>query len=307
MSAKTRFFYSVCSTLFPLYVIVSLASPSTIAWYTITLLAAVGLGWVILTTVSDNMEWSLWGSSAAAYFLGIPIFSLITVILTIITRSPFFAAIGTCVIGYAAWLLIFFNYSQRKQTAHKYFRLLPGILLSLTALAVFMPYLHVGIPTESGFAYRAYFDHDFLVHLAVSAELSHGEIPPQNPYFNGTPLHYYWLPFQFPAACYNLSGCSIPLEKTQLLTNLITAFAFILILSDLMLIWFKKNPPYSSEYSAVFLCAVMKALSGSGTDYSLINHSWNLEISIWTGIHAGYMAPHRLIPCSEVSSLHLST
>ena len=42
------------------------------------------------------------------------------------------------------------------------------------------------------------------MHLAVVAELGKGQFPPQNPYFAGVELHYYWLYFLYPALGHKL-------------------------------------------------------------------------------------------------------
>lgn len=71
--------------------------------------------------------------------------------------------------------------------------------LLLAVLLVALPFLKVGWPTSEGFAYRAYFNTDFFRHMAVSANLSHHGIPPDNPYFSGEVLHYYWFFHIIPA------------------------------------------------------------------------------------------------------------
>lgn len=62
-----------------------------------------------------------------------------------------------------------------------------------TVLVISVPLIHVGTPTEHGYAYRAYFNADFFRNMAVVGSLSTSGIPPNNPYFSGTPLHYYWF------------------------------------------------------------------------------------------------------------------
>ena len=69
-------------------------------------------------------------------------------------------------------------------------------VVGLTAL----PFLHVGTEVPGGFAYRAYFSADLMTHLSVVGELQKGAFPPENPFYAGEPLGYYWLVFLFPAA-----------------------------------------------------------------------------------------------------------
>lgn len=62
-----------------------------------------------------------------------------------------------------------------------------------TVLVISVPLIHVGTPTEHGYAYRAYFNTDFVRNMAVVGSLINTGIPPNNPYFSGITLHYYWL------------------------------------------------------------------------------------------------------------------
>lgn len=71
--------------------------------------------------------------------------------------------------------------------------------LLLVLLLVAVPFIKVGWNTPDGLAYRAYFNTDFFRHMAVSANLSHHGIPPDNPYFSGEVLHYYWFFHIIPA------------------------------------------------------------------------------------------------------------
>jgi hypothetical protein len=72
----------------------------------------------------------------------------------------------------------------------------------LPAAAVFS---RVGALTEEGYAFVPYFNLDFLNHLAVTAELAKG-LPPENPYFAGFPLRYYWLFHVWPAVLMKLGA-----------------------------------------------------------------------------------------------------
>jgi hypothetical protein len=76
------------------------------------------------------------------------------------------------------------------------------LLIMALALSVSLPPLaNVGKEYPEGRFYRAYFHTDYLKHVAVTAHLSHAEIPPDNPYLNtGEPLRYYWFFYLFPAS-----------------------------------------------------------------------------------------------------------
>lgn len=73
-------------------------------------------------------------------------------------------------------------------------------LLLLLALLITTPaFDRLGEEYLDGEVFRAYFNVDYLKHLAVTAELEHGMIPPLNPYVHGSTLHYYWFFYLAPA------------------------------------------------------------------------------------------------------------
>ena len=65
--------------------------------------------------------------------------------------------------------------------------------LIVTIAIVSVPFFKAGIETPSGFAYRAYFNADFFRNMAVTGSISHTGLPPDNPYFGGHVLRYYWF------------------------------------------------------------------------------------------------------------------
>lgn len=73
------------------------------------------------------------------------------------------------------------------------------LFLFVTVGIVAIPFLNVGALTADGFAYRAYFNADFFRNLAVTGTLSQSVIPPDNPYFGGVTLRYYWFFHLIPA------------------------------------------------------------------------------------------------------------
>lgn len=99
------------------------------------------------------------------------------------------------------------------------------VVLLIVALLV-LPYASVGKSTDSGIAYRAYYSGDYLKHVAVTAELTRGTIPPDNPYYAGEKLHYYWMFYLFPALMTGLVGAE-HLEPVLKTTNLLFASVFI--------------------------------------------------------------------------------
>jgi hypothetical protein len=107
----------------------------------------------------------------------------------------------------------------------------PWTLCALLAAAVvLLPFGRIGALTGVGYGFRTYFDHDFLVHLSVVAELAKGDFPPRNPYFGGEPLHYYWLYFLYPTLASRLAGASSSTASTLVQCNFATAALFLPVL-----------------------------------------------------------------------------
>jgi len=73
-----------------------------------------------------------------------------------------------------------------------------------TLILVALPFLRVGQETDSGYAYRAYFNADFFRTMGVIGSLMTHAIPPDNPYFAGEVLNYHWLMCILPAFWLNL-------------------------------------------------------------------------------------------------------
>jgi hypothetical protein len=71
--------------------------------------------------------------------------------------------------------------------------LLLFVWLILTIAIVSIPFFKAGIETANGFAYRAYFNADFFRNMAVTGSISQTGLPPDNPYFGGHVLRYYWF------------------------------------------------------------------------------------------------------------------
>lgn len=131
---------------------------------------------------------------------------------------------------------------------------LPWIIF-IGLLLISAPYRAIGLRTEAGQHYRAYFDHDLWVHLAVTQALTQGEIPPNNPYMAEEKLHYYWLYFITPALAHALTGKTAPLLDCLVLANLMTAVLFMVVA---YLIW---ESVYRSRLLAGWLCGLMLACS----------------------------------------------
>ena len=73
--------------------------------------------------------------------------------------------------------------------------------LLLVPAIFWRPYSHLGLQDANGSTYyRAYFTADFVWHMALTAEVSKFDMPPQNPFLAHQPIHYYWTYFLVPAA-----------------------------------------------------------------------------------------------------------
>ena len=90
-------------------------------------------------------------------------------------------------------------------------------------LLVVIPFLKVGAETLEGVAYRAYFSADLMTHLSVVGELQKGAFPPENPFYAGEPLGYYWLFFLFPSLVGKWMGNQEALLLTYLSGGLLFA------------------------------------------------------------------------------------
>ena len=69
-----------------------------------------------------------------------------------------------------------------------------------------LPMSRIGAPIDGKYSFRAYFSSDYLKHYSVVESLNQGKVPPANLYFQGEALHYYWLPYAWPASVSRLAG-----------------------------------------------------------------------------------------------------
>jgi hypothetical protein len=99
------------------------------------------------------------------------------------------------------------------------------VLLAVMAI-VGRPYSRVGIDLPEGRAYRAYFTADFVWAMAVTSEVSKGDVPPKNPYYVDDALHYYWLMHLLPAAEYRSANGGVRIEQVLLANGLWASLMF---------------------------------------------------------------------------------
>jgi hypothetical protein len=111
-----------------------------------------------------------------------------------------------------------------------------GLIMSIILIFALIPvFLHVGIETASGNAYRAYFNGDFLKHVALVREFDKPGIPPRNPYFSGLALHYYWFIYPIVWWLSLLSSSIADPQKTAFIVFTLGADFLFLATLDAML------------------------------------------------------------------------
>lgn len=108
------------------------------------------------------------------------------------------------------------------------------ILAILLILSVLIPLSTVGLETPQGIAYPCFFNLDLFKNMAHTAAVSHGELPPQNPYFYGEKLHYYWFYFILPAFLHQLSPAGFSTKGLLLSYGLFVDLLFLGLLFSLV-------------------------------------------------------------------------
>lgn len=100
-------------------------------------------------------------------------------------------------------------------------------VLWLAALLVTGPvFERVGEVAPLGLAYRAYFNADLFVHMAVVAEVAKGTTPAMNPFFPTEALPYYWTYFTLPAV-FSQFRTALPVDPGIMLTDTAMALVFM--------------------------------------------------------------------------------
>lgn len=101
------------------------------------------------------------------------------------------------------------------------------LVLCLVPLVNGRPYARVGEMRPEGKAYRAHFIADFVWAMAVTAEVSKGDVPPHNPFLAGDHLHYYWLADLLSAVEHRHTGGRVSVEQVLLTNALMLDLAFM--------------------------------------------------------------------------------
>ena len=219
------------------------------------------------------------------------VFGRFCLVLTGLTFGPSFvsAAVAHGLLACMSLLLTAFRPRRLPSWSPEDRRELDWILSMSSAvlLAMAFSYWGVGRLTAKGYAYVPHFGWDFFNHVACSAELSR-QIPPQNPYFAGQPLHYYWSYHLWPAAIINLAG--VTAREALELTLPPTALLFVGALTGLVYSYEPKlRPRYLAIGLGLFAYSYLGALYVArnlashlfrslsnyvNIDYSFMSHSW---------------------------------
>jgi len=154
-------------------------------------------------------------------------------------------------------------------------------------LVIAIPYAGIGRPTASGHAFAPYFDRDYLNHIGLIAELGRS-LPPENPFFAGERLHYYWSYHLLPASIAQLTGVSArdALNLTQIPTIALFVAALGLwartYIASAMARWFAVAIALFAP-SLIGLLYLLKTCAPSVSQslpivshaqYSFLSHSW---------------------------------
>jgi len=147
------------------------------------------------------------------------------------------------------------------------------IWLLVVAGAVALTFLHVGAETPQGYAYRAYFNADVFRNMAASGSLLRTGIPPENPYFAGYTLHYYWL-FHVIPSFWMIVLPSYRVEFIFVQFALATSLAFVAAL------WTAVRRVSRSSWTPMFVLPLF-LIGGSYEGLFVLNHLYEKKMH-WT-------------------------
>jgi hypothetical protein len=278
--------YAISLTIFALAARLPLAgvAATALAFLVMTFAGVVSLRYLV-PQVESLLPLLIFGSVFGS------IFARICLIITGLWFGPSFVAVGLAlgiVLSGASLLLAlrpvgFPRWGPEEEHELRW-------ILALNAAALFamaLPLWGAGHPTSRGYAFVPHFNEDFLNHVAYTAELARS-LPPENPYFAGEPLHYYWFYHLWPAAVANLSG--ITAKDALVSTFPPTVFLFIAALAMLVRRFVAPSPPrqlatsiglFAFSYIGILflLIKLLPHLPGTfskfvDTDHSYLSHSW---------------------------------
>jgi hypothetical protein len=205
MISKERLPYLLCFFL-SLFICLTLLTGLITAFYTIFMM-------VLLNALVDKYIWSrfpgILDSVLEKLFfgslLGLGFLSLIWTFFALFLTGRFRA------LFLSLFLLILAGFPIKKKPmrpfpnapSFHFWHFLPLVLILL--VLIYFPFHNLGKETPSGFAYRAYAA-DILKHFSITNAITNHKVPPENPYFKGAVLHYYWMPYALPSLIMTVNG-----------------------------------------------------------------------------------------------------
>ncbi|MCD4654046.1 hypothetical protein K8T06_08925 [bacterium] len=237
---KNRGFNQLINQIHPLVWILTpgllsltIAPANVVLWVSVGLLAFILPGIVLARLFLENRfhHHFLW---ATAIPLGYLISTALSVVMTNFLGFQPWLCLGTSLIIGVSGIIFSAKHRSVFPVTSPSALPTPPITILFTGLIIVsiivgfltLSYAKVGIETTDGVAYRAYYSGDYLKHLAITAELTRGVIPPDNPYYAGEQLHYYWMFYLFPAIITEITSPD-SLEPVLKTINLYLAAVFI--------------------------------------------------------------------------------
>ena len=232
MLSETFFFYATAALLLLIF-----AGP----WNALALVAMLAAGngfigrravFLRLTYGAGRLERWL-----AASLVNLGIFPWLWLASALLLPNPW--RLVPLIALYAGFALIGFSRSSRCPEDR-----LPGprqhsgtlvlLALLLVVLLTYVPFHNLGKARHGEQVYRPYFSSDYLKQYSFVRLLNGGLLPPENPYFSGRKLHYYWLPYAVPACLAAISG-DVPgaMAAWSALINLLFFALFLQLLARL--------------------------------------------------------------------------
>jgi hypothetical protein len=153
--------------------------------------------------------------------------------------------------------------------------LLLGVLALAVGLLAVVPiyYRNMISRSDGGIRYRTI--PDVTLHMSLSQELTH-TVPPQSPFFSGTPLSYHYAA-DIPAAFFSMfAGLSV----MDLTVRFIPTFYFVMTILAI----FSFSRAWLSSGGAAALCALLVIL---GEDFAFIPGLWQNSHMYWCSQYFG--------------------
>jgi len=169
-----------------------------------------------------------------------------------------------------------------------------SVFVVAVSLALSISYANFAQQTERGIRFSNLHKTDLLHHMVTASELTRA-IPPQNPYFSGEVLHYFWWAHVLPAFGYAVGGhSSTPRDIIVLAALTYSALAVLAILVALRTVVSDRRvlcvlmtlSVLAAGYSDVVVLArwLITSVPGHGSG-GLLNYLFTDD---WGGAYTGY-------------------